>query len=257
MLNLTIGTDPLKESIAALKAMVSESRFKFSPEGLKVNSVDQANVAMVSLELGAKAFTAFEATELELGIDITKLSSIIEMAQKDTQIGISLDEASHKLNINMGGLKYNMSLLDPSSIRKDPKIPTLDMPAKITIAGADMKYGIKATSKVGDYISFEADHNSFAMVANGDTDDVRFDAYLAGMAPAGRQAAELIGMDFTGTSKVASLYSIDYLQDIQKLMGNKEITINMGKDFPVKISYPIVEGNGHVTYMIAPRVESN
>jgi len=64
-----------------------------------------------------------------------------------------LDETAHKLVIRMRGLSYTMSLLDPSSIRKEPKVPTLDLPAHIVIRGEDLKRAVKAAEKVSDYMS--------------------------------------------------------------------------------------------------------
>ena len=54
-----------------------------------------------------------------------------------------------------------------------------------------------------------------------------------------------------------SLFSLDYLSDMSKILGkSNEVTIDLGKDFPLKIRIKIAEGHGEVSYMLAPRVES-
>ena len=36
-----------------------------------------------------------------------------------------------------------------------------------------------------------------------------------------------------------------------------EVTIELGDEFPVKIHYQVAEGNGQITYMLAPRIQSD
>src|SRR3990170_8781108 len=118
MFKAVIGAEKLKDAIESISTLVDEAKFRFTTDGLSVRAVDPANVAMVSLDLSKEAFDSFEATEGELGIDLTKMNGIMEMAEKSDNIEIDLDEAAHKLVIKMRGLSYTMSLLDPSSIRK-------------------------------------------------------------------------------------------------------------------------------------------
>ena len=38
---------------------------------------------------------------------------------------------------------------------------------------------------------------------------------------------------------------------------NGEVTVDLGEEFPVRISFEIAEGMGSVTYMLAPRIQSD
>jgi proliferating cell nuclear antigen len=244
MFKALIGAEKLKDSIESISTLVDEARFRLTPQGLSVKAVDPANVAMVSFELSKDAFESFEATEGELGIDLTKLIGVMEMADKSDTIELELDEASHKLIVRMRGLAYTMSLLDPSSIRKEPKVPSLDLPAHIVIRGEDIKRAVKAAEKVSDYMSMGVKGDVFFMEAEGDTDKV--------LVELGKD--QLI--DLQGTD-AKSLFSLDYLSDMSKILGkSNEVTIDLGKDFPLKIRIKIAQGHGEVSYMLAPRVES-
>lgn len=244
MFKAVIGAEKLKEAIESVSTLVDEAKLKLTPEGLSVRAVDPANVAMVSLDLARDAFESFEATEGELGIDLTKLNGIMEMAEKDDTIELDLDETAHKLIIRMRGLSYTMSLLDPSSIRKEPKVPTLDLPAHIVIRGEDLKRAVKAAEKVSDYMSIGVRGDVFFMEAEGDTDNVQLEM-------TGDQLIEL------KSGEAKSLFSLDYLTDISKIAGKTpEVKIDVGKDYPLKIRFKIAQGQGDVSYMLAPRVES-
>ncbi|MCX9011325.1 MAG: DNA polymerase sliding clamp [Candidatus Methanoperedens sp.] len=244
MFKAVIGAEKLKDAIESISTLVDEAKLKLTADGVSVRAVDPANVAMVSLDLSKDAFDSFEATEGELGIDLTKLNGIMEMADKNDSIELALDETAHKLIIRMRGLSYTMSLLDPSSIRKEPKVPALDLPAHIAIRGEDLKRAVRAAEKVSDYMSMGVKENIFFMEAEGDTDNVRLEM----------TKDQLIELQ-AGEAK--SLFSLDYLTDISKIAGKaEEVSIDLGKDYPLKVRFKIAQGHGDVSYMLAPRVES-
>lgn len=248
MFKTTIKSENIKAITSALLAMVREAKLDITPEGIAVKAVDAANVAMVYMDIKKEAFDSYEATEGELGIDIAKLDGLLDMAEKDSMVELELDEVAHKLNVKMGTLKYTMALLDPSTIRKSPKVPNLDLPGIIILKGEDIRRGIKAGSGLSDYISISIVGEACIMEADGDTDAVKLEI----------QKADLIELTNNGTKDVKSLYSLDYLDKIGKIAAKVlQVTINIGQDFPCKIGFDMLEGNGNVTYMIAPRVESN
>ena len=244
MFKAVIGAEKLKDSIESISTLVDEAKFKLTPEGISVRAVDPANVAMVSFDLAKDAFDSFEATEGELGIDLTKLNGIMEMVDKSENIELELDENAHRLVVRMRGLAYTMSLLDPSSIRQEPKVPALDLPARIVLRGEDMKRAIKAAEKVSDYISIGIKGDVFFMEAEGDTDKVRVEM----------TKDQLIDIQ---PAEARSVFLLDYLLDMSKVVGKaNEITIDLGKDYPLKLRFKLAGGHGEVSYILAPRVES-
>jgi len=245
MFKAAIDAHKLIECVDALRTLVIEAKFVLTPEAMSVNAVDPANVAMVSLDLPSAAFSSYEATEAELGIDLRKLGDILDMAAKDEAVALELDEVQHRLVVKMRGLAYTMSLLDPSSIRKSPKMPNLQLPGLVVINGDNFKRGMKAAGKVSDYVSVGITGETFFIEGTGDVDSVKFELKR-------EQMLEL------RSSEVKALFSLDYLSDISKIAGKSErVSIELGNDFPVRISHGIANGEGSVVYIAAPRVESN
>jgi proliferating cell nuclear antigen len=111
MFKATIEAHKLIECVDALWTLVIEAKFALTPAGVSVNAVDPANVVMVNLDLPSAAFSSYEATEAELGIDLKKLGDILGMAAKDEVLGLELDEMQHRLVVRMRGLAYTMALL--------------------------------------------------------------------------------------------------------------------------------------------------
>lgn len=245
MFKAIIESEKLKDTIEAVSSIVDEAKINLTPDGMSIRAVDPANVAMVSLSLKSGAFEEFTATDGELGVDLNRFSDILGMAEKAETVELELDEETHKMVIRMSGLTYNISLLDPASIRKEPKIPQLDLPAVIVLAGNDLKRAVKAAEKVSDHMAMGVEGESFYLEAEGDSDRMRLDMVkdqLISLQPADARA----------------LYSLDYLSDMIKSAGrSNEVTIELGKDFPVKLNFTIANGSGEVNYLLAPRIETD
>lgn len=245
MFKATIDADILKSSIETLSVLVDEARFRISTEGLSVRAVDPANVAMVSFELASSAFDDYAADDCEIGMDLTKINDIFGVAEKNEKATLELDEMSQKMSIHIGGFSYTLSLLDPSTIRAEPRIPQLELPAEVVLNGKELQKAVKAAEKISDHMSLGVDEEIFYMEAEGDTDKVRLEM------PRG----QLIDLK---SGEARSLFSLDYLSDIVKPASkSNEVTLELGRDYPIRISFIIAEGAGKISYLLAPRIESD
>jgi proliferating cell nuclear antigen len=169
------------------------------------------------------------------------------MANSGDLIHLELDEETRKLHIEIDGLSYTLALIDPDSIRQEPDIPDLDLAAEIVVEGAQIDRGIKAADMVSDHIRLRVDEADeiFYIEAEGDTDDV--DLALT--------REDLIALT---AGPADSLFSLDYLKDMNKaIASDAEVTIELGEEFPVKLHYGFAEGLGQVTFMLAPRIQSD
>jgi proliferating cell nuclear antigen len=245
MFKAAINAELLKDAIASLAVIVDEVRFRIKPEGISVKAVDPANVAMVIFELGSSAFDEYSADESEIGIDLNKITDLLGITDKGDTVRMELEEGNHKLLIDVGGLSYTLSLLDPSTIRAEPRIPQLELPAKVVMNGTDLRRAVKAAEKISDHMLMGVTADTFYMEAKGDTDQVRLEM--------GRD--QLIDLK---TGEASSLFSLDYLTDIVKPTNKvNEVSLSLGRDFPVIIDFEIANGAGRISYLLAPRIESD
>ncbi|MDD1709918.1 MAG: proliferating cell nuclear antigen (pcna) [Methanoregulaceae archaeon] len=247
MLKATIDADILKESIDAISALVTECRLHTDENGFSTRAVDTANVAMVSVTLKKEAFEGYGSTKNELGLDIAKMKNIFGMMGKNDVITLELPEESHKLEISFEGYRYSLTLLDPNTIRKDPNLPNIDLPGRVVLSGAELNNTIKAAAVVSDKIVLGIDPASqtFFMSADGDTDHIK-------------RSFGKDEVNFINGSEARSLFSLDYLKDMGKVMSRAaEVEVTLGIDHPAKFSFYIANGNGHVEYLLAPRIEAD
>jgi len=241
-----IEADNLQESLDSASVLVDECKIELAEDQMVIRAVDAANVGMVDLSVGRPAFESYNGDGGLIGVNLNRLEDIIGMANSGDLVELDLDPRTRKLHIRFDGLSYTLALIDPDSIRQRPDIPDLDLPAEVVLETDQFKRGTTAADMVSDHINLRVDEaeDAFYIEAEGDTDDI--DLKL------GREDV----IDFTA-APADSLFSLDYLKDMVKGMPKTEITAQLGEEFPVKLHFEAAEGAASVTYMLAPRIQSD
>ncbi|GAA0264248.1 DNA polymerase sliding clamp [Halobacterium noricense] len=247
MFKAIVSADTLRETLDSVSVLVDECKIHLDEDGFSIRAVDPANVGMVDLDLGAAAFESYEADGGIIGVNLSRLEDIAGMADTDQLVQLELDEETRKLHIQIDGLEYTLALIDPDSIRQEPDIPDLDLSANVVIEGADIDRSVRAADMVSDHIALGVDaaDELFYVDAEGDTDDVHLEL----------TRDDLIDLE---AGDAHSLFSLDYLKDMNKAIPkDAEVELELGDEYPVKIHFDIAEAQGHVTYMLAPRIQSD
>jgi proliferating cell nuclear antigen len=234
----------LKEVVNVVSTLVDEAKFIVNSEGLTLRAVDPAHIAMVDLRLGKDAFEEFKADEAEIGLDIDKLNQFLKLARADDIVDLKHDEDKRRLNIVVGDITRRMSLIDTTGM-SDPKVPSLELPATVTVKGDELTQGIKASESVSDHIALVASPESFEMSCEGDMDQVNWK----------KAKKDLIALETE--SSVRSLFPLEYFSNMLKAVSpGNQVTMHLGNDYPVRMEFKIAGGKGEVRYLLAPRIES-
>jgi proliferating cell nuclear antigen len=244
MFNAKVKSYVLKGIIYVTTPLVNEVKFNITQKGISLRAVDPAHVAMVDLQINDKAFEEYKANDMELGIDMDKLGGIMRLASSDDTVSLEYDEESNKLIIKIGNLIRKMGLIDTAGM-PDPKMPNLNLPAKVVLKASELTQGVRASEAVSDHLALTVNKDNFELFAEGDTDTVNL-----------KLPKDLL-IELNTNSKCKSLFSIDYFANmIKPVRGEDPITIMIGNDNPIKVEFDIAENKGHVTYLLAPRIES-
>ena len=241
-----IQSEPLKNILRALRATVDEARVKIDESGIRVRAVDPANVAMDDLDLSASAFESYEATPGVMGVDLDRLWDAVSLANKGDLVQLHLDTESRKLVVAVTGLEFQMACLDPATIRSEPTLPELELPASVTVERDTLRQGVKAADLVADHVGFRMDSNEevFRIDAEGDTDSVDF-------------RIDADDWEAVTLADASSLFSLDYMKRIVRTIpAGTAVTIDFGTEFPTMLSYDLGDGDGSMTRMLAPRIET-
>lgn len=267
MFKAKIKYDLLIECIEAIVGVVDEGVLTIVKDGWEVNAVDPANVALVRCKLPSESFDKFEfepkppegahseaekiqimdITPIKIGVDFRSLLGMLKLWDPDV-IELELDEKAGTLFVRSGMFDYSFLIVDPSALRKEPRNPEMNFLVQATIEAERFTKAILTLSHVGDYARICVKGAELYMEANGDGGDklkVAFRNYYS----------------IKGAKNVRfySLHSLEYLLPMCKGMthADDDLTISIGKEYPIQIDFDIANGKGKVSYLLAPRIESD
>lgn len=244
MFNAKVKSEVLKGIIDVTSPLVNEVKFNINSKGIFLRAVDPAHVAMIDLNINNKAFEEYKADDIELGIDMDKLASIMRLSNTGDLVSLNFDEKANRLIVQIGNLVRKMSLIDTAGM-PDPKMPNLNLPAKAIIKASEINRGVKASEAVSDHLAIKVNKDNFELFAEGDTDTVNL-----------KLPKDLL-VELKSDNNYKSLFSIDYFSNmIKPVKGDDNITIYLGNDNPIKLEFDIADKKGHVQYLLAPRIES-
>ncbi|TRO50208.1 proliferating cell nuclear antigen (pcna) [Candidatus Bathyarchaeota archaeon] len=245
MFKAKLKGDVLKELIKVVSTLVDEVKWNVTADGIALKAVDPAHVAMVDLSLRKEAFDDLEASDCELGIDIDKMKEVLSLAKAGDLIDMVHDEEHNKLVVRIENITRHMSLVDTMGM-SDPKMPQLNLPATVKLAAAELNQGIKASESISNHIALLANNEGFELSSQGDTDSVSLKL----------RKDLLLSLDCA--EPVRSLFSLDYFSNmVRSVPSAGVVTLSIGQDYPAKMAFDIAEGNGEVTYLLAPRIEND
>lgn len=248
-MNAEIEPKRLLKTLSIAGQLVEECKIHLLEDGIKIRAVDPANVGMVDLELNKPGFESYSMTSEEavIGTNLGPVVDTARMASGDNPLQLRLDSETRKLHVEVDNMERTIALIDPDSLRQEPDIPELDLPAELVAEGSDINRGVKAADMVGDHVTFDVDERDrlFTMSAQGDTDDVNLEL----------EEDDLIDMT-PGVAK--SIFSLDYLKDMMKSIPDAaEVHLDLGEEFPIMMEFDFADANGTATYILAPRIQSD
>ncbi len=244
MFEAKVKAEIIKAMIDITSHLINEAKLNVRKDGIFLRAVDPAHVAMVDLSIKPSAFEDYRAEDIEIGVDLDKLGGIMKLASSSDVLSLKYEESTNKLVIQIGNLTRKMGLLDTAGM-PDPKVPNLNLPAKITLKASELMQGIKASEAISDHIALIATKDGFELFAEGDMDTVNL-----------KLPKDLL-IEFEVPERCKSLFSIDYFSNmIKPIKGSQPVTLYLGNDNPVKIEFDFADKNGHAFYLLAPRIES-
>ena len=245
MFEAKIKSDVLKEVVDVISTLVDEAKFNLGKEALVVKAVDPAHVAMVELSLDRQAFEGYKADDEELGLDLDKMKEVLKLARAGDVLSVTQEEDKNRLVVHVGNITRRMSLVDTAGM-SDPKVPNLNLPAKIRVRTEELRQGIRASESVSDHIALIATPDGFEILSEGDTDSVNL-----------KLPKDMLD-ELVCKEKARSLFPLDYFANMIKAISTAPtVTMYMGNDYPVRLEFDIAGGKGQVKYLLAPRIENS
>ena len=237
----------LKDSITVISELVTEARFKITPDGMELIAMDPANVAMVIFKLLSSCFSEYDVKgTVELGVNLNSLKQILRRAKPNDRLSLELTP-DQKLQITLKSNStrtFSLPIIELED--KEQKIPELEFPVSIKMSSNALSESIEDVGIVAESVSFEAEPNKFSIRAEGDLSKAHIEI------PADEGTIISVQGD-----RFKSKYSIEYLKKIMngsKIADNVEILFN--QDYPIRVDYKVID-KVLLSFILAPRVEND
>ncbi|SEW19973.1 DNA polymerase sliding clamp [Halobacterium jilantaiense] len=238
--------DVLTTALDALGAIVDECVLAVGEDGVSVEAMDPATVAMVSLDLDADAFDAFDVdTDRRLGVPLERLRDVVGIADAGQPVELAFDAETRHLHVQVGELAYSLALVDPEAIRSPPdRVDLADQYASsATLDGASLARAVDAADMVADHLALGAEDDHLHVRADGDTDSVEIEF----------PAADCAALD--APEPVESLFSLQYLASVTSATpGDRPVDLRFGDEAPIEAAFDVADGDGRVAFVVSPRM---
>ncbi len=227
--------------IEALGNIVDEALFKFTPEGMTVNALDPAQVALISVEIPSESFIEYSVDkELSVGINVSNLLKTLPKPKKGDKIIFNANEEFYEIileGITTKRYKYRSIEVTASEI---PKID-LDFKVRIVTVAKAFKDAVKDLKGAGTLV-FVAEDDQYLYLKAPD---------LGAEAKLSRLGGSILDMEVKEPSRTS--YDEDYINKVLNLATVTDtLEIKFGPDIPLYLSFALVEG-GSVKYLLAPK----
>ena len=231
----------LKTSFDAISSIVDEVQIQTDSEGFRLDALDRSHITFVHLELKSSLFVEFVCDEPEkINIDTDEFMKVLKRSKSTDRVIMSLDEGNFIITFEGEAKRtFKIRLIDIEY--ESPTPPQLNSPTKFEIPFNLLKDSIQDMDLFSDKITLMVDSEKFRASAEGEFGDANIE-YIHG---------EKID------TEAKSVFSLEKIREMLKADKFSEMAIiNLGTDIPLYLTLRRVDGEGELSFLLAPRIES-
>ena len=235
----------LKDSISIISDLVTEARFKITPDAIELVAMDPANVAMVIFKLLSSAFTEYDVKEEEkLSINMNDFKQVLRRAKGNDAVTLEIEENKFKITFKSNTTRtFYLPIIEVED--REQKIPDLKFKATITTSSSILNEAVEDTDIIGESVVFEAEGDELIISATGDLSK-------ATISIKADKETKIVA-----DTKVKSKFSVEYLKKM--IQGSKlhdQVIIQLDQDYPLRIEYKVLN-KVQLAFILAPRVDTD
>ena len=253
---ITVDAMTIKHALAFASALyhVERVRFVVADNELSIKSVCASNVSMVHLVIPVE-----DCSDFTVGVDIAvflkALGSVLKREPRTIELdvveytppndsgGDVLDEHAYRLKLISPPYSHKLKYINPHSIRKDPKIPTLELDNRVSISPKVVHTAFKRA--FGEYVIIANIDGNFTISSNDeDEDSSKYKSHVG------------VFGDVSNTSTLVKMAELSPM--IAALQQSSDlVVISHSQDYPIKIEATFgKDDKADVMFLTAPRIES-
>lgn len=235
----------LKESIAIISDLVTETKFRVKKDFIEIIAMDPANVAMVVFKMPSNCFAEYVVSDdTAIAMNLGSLKQVLRRAKPSDVL--TLEKTDNKLKIilkDKNTRTFYLPLIDLED--KPQKVPELNAKAIVSIPSSVLNDAIEDMDIVSESVTFKVEKSSLVVSAVGDLKNA--DVVI--------EKGDGVSITSEGTQK--SKYSIEYLKKM--IQGSKLVdtaTLKFSDDYPLTLEF-FERDKLSLMFILAPRVDND
>ena len=245
-MKLVLDGGILSSALAAAECLIPEGTLQADNEGLRILDMDPANVAMVNLQIPKSAFVIWELAEGKeseiISVNFTKLKPILKRVGKDEPVELTTIKDNSRLQLKFNNRKFEVPLIDLED-GKQKKEPDLTPIYSVSVTTKHLIDLIEDAKIVSESIAFVYDKDTLSVKSEGEQN--KFESGVT---------VEEVKLN-NAEKKFQAKFALEYLTKMVKSTLGKEVTLEMGEDYPLRLLFK--NDNFNVRYILAPRIETS
>lgn len=247
-----------KKAIDAIKELVSEANFEFTPTGIRLESMDTAHVVLVNLLLRADGFENYRCDRsIPVGVNMASLAKIIRSAANEDAITLRADDNGETLNLvfeapNAGRVcDYEMKLMDLD--KEQVQLPEQTYDVSVRMPSDEFQRVCRDLSAIGESCVLDASKDCIRFAVKGDLGSGS--VALRSSSPVDKEREEGVSIHMNQPSAIS--VSLKFLNQFAKATSlSPFVKLEFARDTPMLVEYPIGD-MGYVRFYLAPKVDDD
>jgi len=222
--------------VDGIKDLCPDGNIDFSSEGMHMQVLDTAHVAMCSMVLRTNLFQTFVCPKpMSLGVNFKTLAMML----KNSKGRLELKSTGNKLEVRVqkltGTAQYSMNLMNIDS--EHLALPEVEYPAVCVLSSVTFGKVMRDLSDFSDTCMLHIG-DTMSVVASGDVGKVSWTADDCVC----NVISEVEGLEF----------SLRYLCLFSKCAVSVKVVLGMSPEMPLSVTFPIE--HGFMRFYLAPKV---
>jgi len=192
-----------------------------------------------------------------IGLNLQRLDNYIDGVSGADPVTLSYRPETRAIVIEHTNVEVEMAGIDPDAIRDEPEVPDLDHSVEFTADAGVLRDAVENAELVSDHVVARSSCRRSRTCREWSRRH-RLDRETV-LGPTKPEA--------NFESDATSMYSLEYLVGgskkgtkykglIKPLSADTELRVEFSEESPVKMHYDFADGFGHVTVMLAPRIQA-
>jgi len=243
----------LKRILDAIKDLVQDVNLLCTEEGIELQSMDAAHVALINFTILAEACSTYACDEpVTLGINVINLTKIVKCAEADDSVTLALSSDESALNITFesrsGSRKHEFAMNLMNIDSQHLQIPDIEYSCSIKMPSAEFSRFIRDGAAFGETVTLSVKEDVLVATIRGDAGTTTITEKQDKTSKSPSQWTEI-----ECGKPVSMMFALKYLAAFTKAQHiSDQVSLYMVDQSPIYVSYDM-DTKGSVGFYLAPK----